>query len=548
VAANSEQSIWALLREASETLPEPFTSARLIDFVSRRRPDVAEASIRTHINYALVETTRTGPWASRTPFLTRVDRGVYRRSRAASRAEPAPSRPPSPVPRSVPVTARSSGRVVLVGCSRTKRPGAAPASELFEGALFRRARDHAIRSGDAWFVLSARFGLLDPAEVVEPYDVYLGDRSPSYRTAWGEWVVAQLAERVPLDGLDVEVHAGDAYCAPLREPLRRAGARLSEPLAGLRQGERLAWARYHGVPDDARPAGIDVLLDPARAVSPDAFLAKGSEGLTAPGLYTWWVDDAGAADLTRGTGHPVAPGLVYAGKAGGHRPDAVPSTATLWGRISGNHLRGNVRSSTLRRSLAALLRAAGLADDEDAVTRWMHEHLRVAVLPVASEDVASLEDELVAGAKPPLNLAGLPRDEARSALGRLRGLLRDPGAPRPEPQTVESPAQEPARPESDADDAARAFDRRIRSDLDAIVRAGYRPTQFQRMLSEHGAVGTAQRLLAASQISDGFRWLWEHRMLQHSVENAVLHDAFVALFSPDERSTAERRLRDAGFG
>jgi hypothetical protein len=378
VAVNSEQSIWALLKEASETLPEPFTAARLIDYVSRRRPDVAEASIRTHINYALVESTRTGPWASRTPFLTRVDRGVYRRSRAVVQMESAPSRPPAPVPRreSAPQPSR---RVVLVGCSRTKQPGAAPAGELFEGALFRRARDHAIRSGDAWFVLSAKFGLLDPAEVVEPYDVYLGDRAPSYRAAWGEWVVAQLAERIPLAGLGVEVHAGDAYCAPLREPLRRAGARLAEPLTGLRQGERLAWAGYRDASDDAPPTGIDVLLDPGRAVSPDEFLARGSDGLTSPGLYTWWVDAAGADDLTRGMGHPVGAGLLYAGKAGGHRRDAAPSTATLWGRISGNHLRGNVRSSTLRQSLAAMLRAAGVADDEVALTRWMHEHLRVAV-------------------------------------------------------------------------------------------------------------------------------------------------------------------------
>jgi hypothetical protein len=171
----------------------------------------------------------------------------------------------------------------------------------------------------------------------------------------------------------------------------------------------------------------------------------------------------------------------------------------------------------------------------------MHEHLRVAVLPVASEDVAAQEDDLVALAKPPLNLAGLPRDEARSALGQLRGLLRGASGPAPEPSA-------PVAPDPRIEDAARAFDRRLREDLAAILRAGYRPSQFQRMLCEHGAVGTAQRLLAVPQVSDGFRWLWEHRLLQHSVENAVLGGEFAVLFTPDERDTAERRLRDAGFG
>lgn len=530
------RSIWALLHEAAETLPEPFTAARLIDFVSRRRPDVAEASIRTHINYALVETTRTGPWASKTPFLTRVERGIYRRAGArSSQPEAAPHRPDPPVAEPTP----PSGRVVLVGCSRTKQPAAAPAGELFAGALFRRARDHAIRSGDDWFVLSAKFGLLHPAEVVEPYDLYLGDRSTSYRSAWGEWVVAQLVERVPLSGMVVEVHAGDAYCAPLREPLRRAGARLAEPLAGLRQGERLAWAGYRDLPEAAQPSGIDVLLDSSRAVSPDVLLARGNEGLTNPGLYTWWVDDAGAADLTQGIGHPIAAGLLYAGRAGGHRPGASASAATLWGRLVGNHLRGNVRSSTLRKSLAALLGAGGEPFAEDQLSAWMHAHLRVATLPVRSEDVARLEEQLVAQARPPLNLSGLPKDEARGALSLLRSRLRrDPAAEDASVLEEETGTQV---------DVVRAFEQRVRADLAAVLAAGYRPTIFQRMLAEHGAVSTAQQLLASAQMSDGLRWLWEHRMLRHSIEHAVLDETFAPLFTAAELGTAEQRLRDTGF-
>jgi hypothetical protein len=238
--------------------------------------------------------------------------------------------------------------------------------------------------------------------------------------------------------------------------------------------------------------------------------------------------------------HPISEGLLYAGKAGGDRREAAPSAATLWGRISGNHLRGNVRSSTFRKSLAAVLGAAGVSNSEDQLTAWMHAHLRVHPLPVPAADVARLEDELVSRARPPLNLAGLPRDESRSTLSRLRGLLS--GGPRssePAPPTQPSPA--------DADDAARSFDARLRADLDAILRAGYRPTTFQRMLSEHGAVETAKRLLGSPQVSDGFRWLWEHRLLRLSVENAVLAPGFEELFTDHERAVAEKRLRDAGF-
>ena len=93
-------------------------------------------------------------------------------------------------------------------------------------------RDTAVRAGTPWFVLSAKHGLLDGADVVGPVDVQIGDRSAGYRTAWGEWVVAQLAERVRLDGVTVEVHGGVDFAQPLRRPLALRGAALELPLPG----------------------------------------------------------------------------------------------------------------------------------------------------------------------------------------------------------------------------------------------------------------------------------------------------------------------------
>ena len=92
-------------------------------------------------------------------------------------------------------------------------------------------------------MLSAKHGLLDPDDVVSPFDVQIDDQPAAYRTAWGEWVVAQLADRVQLDGVIVEVHGGVDFAQPLRQPLARRGAVLEIPLPGT-------W-RDAG-PDDAR--------------------------------------------------------------------------------------------------------------------------------------------------------------------------------------------------------------------------------------------------------------------------------------------------------
>jgi hypothetical protein len=375
-------TIWDLVRQASEALPQPFSRAALLDWVARRRPDVESSSVGVHIQLATVNATNANnPFGNRTPLLERISRGEYRRYRPDG--FPVPVRTvvhPRTAPSLAPATATVRTDVVLVGCSSSKAPTARPAADLFTGAAFTKARSHAERSGVPWFVLSAKFGLLDPAEVVAPYDVFLGQQSSQYRTAWGEWVAAQLGERRALAGALVEVHAGRAYTEPLVAPLNAAGATLVEPLAGLRQGERLAWyaeARPLAQTKAASSIGtvdVSVLLDESIAMSPAAFLAAGRSAFDVPGLYTWWVDGAGAHELSAGLGLRVAPGLIYAGRAGGQRVSGKVSTNTLWGRVGGMHLQGNRNFSTFRLTLTAALRHAGApVVDEPGLTRWMHK-------------------------------------------------------------------------------------------------------------------------------------------------------------------------------
>ncbi len=169
---------------------------------------------------------------------------------------------------------------------------------------------------------------------------------------------------------------------------------------------------------------VTPLLDPATAVPPAGFLAAGRAAAGDPGLYTWWVDPAGAGDLAAGLGHPVAPGLVYAGRAGGVRPSGVRSTNTLWGRIATMHLGGRRQFSTFRVTLTACLSpVGGPAVDESALTAWMHQHLRVAVLPLAAEAVAPGEERLLRQADPPLNLRDVARTDLRRELSRRRSAL-----------------------------------------------------------------------------------------------------------------------------
>jgi hypothetical protein len=251
-------------------------------------------------------------------------------------------------------------------------------------------------------------------------------------------VVDQLTDKVgSLDGRTVEIHAGAAYADPIRDHLVSRGAMVVEPLRGLRMGQRLAWYAKALDPDlhlgPTPPASninelVGILGRDDGAVTPAEFLARGGSGLKHPGLYSWWVDAQGAADLTRGLGEPVDPGLIYAGLAGATKvPSGKKSTNTLWGRIRGMHLGGRHEFSTFRLSLGSVLASAAgsTAINEDKLTSWMHAHLRlVAVIVEDADALGGLETGVLAALNPPLNLDKMPTSPLRLRLSELRRKYR----------------------------------------------------------------------------------------------------------------------------
>ncbi len=134
-------------------------------------------------------------------------------------------------------------RIGLVGCVKTKWIHPAPAQDLYISTLFKGRRRYVEKSCDRWFVLSAKHGLVDPLEVIEPYDVALTDMSNTYRVDWSRQVVKQLQEKFgDLSGIIFEIHAGAAYRNyGLAEGLGELGANLDVPTGDQRLGELLSF-------------------------------------------------------------------------------------------------------------------------------------------------------------------------------------------------------------------------------------------------------------------------------------------------------------------
>lgn len=343
--------------------------------------------------------------------------------------------PPAPTHKSLPhpvaqTDISSPAHVILIGCVKRKLPTLAPAKDLYVSPLFRRGRAYAEHAGVPWFILSAQHGLVAPDDELEPYDLQLSATSRLYRREWAGRVVSALREALgSIEGLNVEVHAGSAYVDAIREGLKSGGATVSEPLAGMALGPRLAWYGAGAItqaPPAPRPDVEDLiarLLQTDDAISPADFLATSASLFRSPGLYSWWVDADGAADLTTGLHHPVEPGLIYAGLAGATRSGGRKSKNTLWGRVKTMHLGGRHEFSTFRLSLGSVLAESreDQAIDEPGLTAWMHEHLRLVAVPVHDPDtLGDVETQVLLQLDPPLNLDKVARNPLRIELSALR--------------------------------------------------------------------------------------------------------------------------------
>lgn len=179
------------------------------------------------------------------------------------------------------------------------------------------------------------------------------------------------------------------------------------------------------------------VLEPSNLLKPADILAHIDVHEITHGLYGWWFDQS-LPDVPRGGCRELeGKHLLYIGIAPPKdRPIRPGSPTPIKSRLWRNHLRGSVRSSTLRLSLAALLehqlqfqfyrddrkRVRMVKEHEEKLTAWIENHARISV--VHHDEPWSLEEALIKnGPALPLNLSmsGHPFKPTLSALRRSLG-------------------------------------------------------------------------------------------------------------------------------
>ena len=119
--------------------------------------------------------------------------------------------------------------VILVGGGKAQLSEPAVARDLYVSPQFAHRRARAEASGVPWFVVSGRWGLLGPDDLLAPYSFSFAQQSVNYRRAWGRFVAEQLCLVSSVGRGDVvEICAGAAYTSALAAPIGYLGALIRQ--------------------------------------------------------------------------------------------------------------------------------------------------------------------------------------------------------------------------------------------------------------------------------------------------------------------------------
>lgn len=132
--------------------------------------------------------------------------------------------------------------IALVSCVSKKDSHPCAAQDLYQSTWFLKARAYVEQQYPVWYILSAQHGLLQPGEVVAPYDKTLNKTSAHERRQWSAIVLEQVQQTLNIQN-EIHIFAGMRYREYLVPLLGKAGYTVVLPLEGLKIGQQLSWLK-----------------------------------------------------------------------------------------------------------------------------------------------------------------------------------------------------------------------------------------------------------------------------------------------------------------
>ena len=131
-------------------------------------------------------------------------------------------------------------RIVLISCVSKKLPMKAKAKDLYISTLFKLNYQYAKSlNPDQIYILSAKHGLLNPEQEIEPYNETLNSKSAEEIKIWAQKVLLDLKNYADLNNDEFIFLAGDRYRKFIIPKIKI----YKVPMSGLKIGRQLSYLK-----------------------------------------------------------------------------------------------------------------------------------------------------------------------------------------------------------------------------------------------------------------------------------------------------------------
>ncbi len=130
--------------------------------------------------------------------------------------------------------------IYLLSCGKSKQINRCCAENMYIGPLFKKSLSYAKNQNPSQiFILSAKHGLLELSDIIDPYEKTLNKMGKKDRKEWSENVLNELKNKTNLATDNFVFLAGEKY----RENLILEIEHCCVPMANMKIGKQLQWLK-----------------------------------------------------------------------------------------------------------------------------------------------------------------------------------------------------------------------------------------------------------------------------------------------------------------
>jgi len=133
-------------------------------------------------------------------------------------------------------------KIAIISCTKLKQDYPCDVKTMYQKSdLFSKIVKY-IEGQDytAWYVISAKHGLLSSEQIIEPYDITLNNMKARERKRWAESTANQIVE---LGVHTIDIYAGQKYREYLIPLLEEHNIVCHVPMMGLGIGQQLKFLK-----------------------------------------------------------------------------------------------------------------------------------------------------------------------------------------------------------------------------------------------------------------------------------------------------------------